>query len=127
MARFGGGGPGTPDDVTRMLPSQRRPDAPRRSAGRFAALTGAAPARSPLRLRAVLALFAIVFCGVVAGLFASAGWTVPAILLCVVGAFAMANLAVIVRRMRRERYARPPGFGQAASSRSRPRSGSYPR
>ncbi|ONH31487.1 hypothetical protein BL253_08985 [Pseudofrankia asymbiotica] len=113
--------------MTRMLPPQRQPDAPRRSAGRFSAFTGAAPARSPMRLRAALALFGLVFCGVAAGLFAAAGWTVPAILLCVVGATALVDLAVICRRMRRHRRSRPPGFGPAAQPGNRTRSGSYPR
>ncbi|OHV40703.1 hypothetical protein BCD49_08075 [Pseudofrankia sp. EUN1h] len=112
--------------MTRMLPPQRQPDAPRRSVGRFAAFTGAAPARSPLRLRAALALFGLVFCGVAAGLFAAAGWTVPAILLCVVGATAVVDLIVIGRRMRQRRRSLPPGFGQGAAPGNRPRSGSYP-
>jgi len=106
-----------------MLPPQRQPELPRRP-GRFAARTGAAPARSPLRLRAALALFGLVFCGVVAGLFAAAGWTVPAILLCIVGATAVVDLVVIGRRARQRRRGRPSGFGPTASVGGRARSGS---
>ncbi|WP_238430121.1 DUF6343 family protein [Frankia nepalensis] len=91
-----------------MLPPQRKPETRRRPVGRFAAVTGASPARSATRLRVALALFAVVFCGVVAGLFASAGWTLPAALLCLVGATAVVDLAVIgVRSRRGRRRARP--------------------
>jgi hypothetical protein len=110
-----------------MLPPQRQPEASRRRAGRFATLTGAAPARGALGLRAVLALFGVVFCGVVAGLFAAGGWPLPAALLCLVGATAVVDLVVIARRARQRRRGRSTGFGPAPTANSRPRSGSYPR
>jgi hypothetical protein len=112
--------------VTRILPRQRRPEGARRPAGgRFAALTGAAPAQSAVGLRAALAVFGLVFCGVVAGLFAAAGWTVPAVLLCVVGATAVADLAVLRARRRRRRPRRPEAMGPGAVQRARNRSDTY--
>lgn len=101
-----------------MLPPQRRPQAPRRG-GRFATLTGAAPARSALRLRLALALFGLVFCGVAAGLFAVAGWPVPAGLLAFAGLTALIDLGVIAARMRQRRRLERP----AQPTRGRQRSG----
>ncbi|ADP80487.1 hypothetical protein [Pseudofrankia inefficax] len=113
--------------MTRILPRQRRPEGARRPAGgRFSGLTGAAPARSALGLRAALALFGLVFCGVVAGLFAAAGWTVPAILLCLAGATAIVDLTVIgLRARRRRRLRRPHVMGSDQGPGPRDHSGSY--
>jgi hypothetical protein len=67
-----------------------------------------------------------VFCGVVAGLFAAAGWTVPAILLCIAGATAIVDLAVIaVRARQRRRLRRPEAMGPGAVQRSRHHTDSY--
>ena len=99
----------------------------RRGLSRFDAYTGAAPARPATRLRVGLAVFGLVFCGVTAGLFAVAGWPVPAALLCLVGATAVIDLAVLGTRARRRRRARtrPDAMGPGAVSRRRDRSGSY--
>lgn len=119
--------PGHTARVNRILPRQRRPERARRPVGsRFSALTGAPPARSALGLRTALAAFGLVFCGVVAGLFAAAGWIVPAILLCIAGATAAVDLAVIgVRARQRRRLRRPDGMSPGAAVRPGRRSDSY--
>jgi hypothetical protein len=110
-----------------LLPPQRRPEASRRGISRFDAYTGAAPARPATRLRAGLAVFGLVFCGVAAGLFAVAGWPVPAALLCLVGATAVVDLVVLGTRARRRRRAkrRPAAMSAAAVARRRDHSDSY--
>jgi hypothetical protein len=52
----------------------------------------------------VLALFGLVFCGVMAGIFAVAGWPLPAALLALLAAVAVVDLVVIHRRIRRRRW-----------------------
>lgn len=110
--------------MTRILPRQRRPEGAR-VGGRFSSLTGAPPARSALGLRAALAVFGLIFCGVVAGLFAAAGWTVPAILLCLAGATAIVDLIVLGLRARRRRLRRPDMMGPERGERPRNPSDTY--
>ncbi len=60
---------------------------------------GVPPARSALGLRRVLALFGMVFCGVMAGVFAVAGWPLPSALLALLAVVAIIDLVVIRRRI----------------------------
>ena len=66
-----------------------------------AGLAGAPPARSALTLRAVLAAFGLVFCGVAAGLSFAAGLTGLGWVLAVLAAVALVDLGVVVNRKRR--------------------------
>jgi len=71
-------------------------------------------------------VFGLVFCGIVAGLFAAAGWTVPAILLCIAGTTAIFDLTVIgLRARRRRRLHRPDAMGSEPRQQDRNHSGSY--
>jgi len=62
---------------------------------------GAAPARSALTLRAVLAAFGLVFCAGAAWISFAAGWSLVAWLLVVVAVVALVDLAVVLNRKRR--------------------------
>ncbi|WP_235497955.1 MULTISPECIES: DUF6343 family protein [unclassified Frankia] len=114
MRWFIGADEGTPQDVTRQVPSQRTERKPRqqpwwRSPGTWGdRRTGAPPAASALGLRRALALFGVVFCGVVSGLFAVADHTAPAVALMVIGATALIDLIVIHRRMVTQRRSGSP-------------------
>lgn len=87
------------------MPEQRagRPTRPRprwRSPGSWGdRQTGAAPAASAYELRRALALFGLVFCGVVGGLFVIHGHTVMAAVLLAIATTALVDLVVIHRRM----------------------------
>ncbi len=62
---------------------------------------GAAPARSALTLRAVLAAFGFVFCSVTAALMIAAGLTVLGLVLAVLAAVAVVDLGWVIHRKRR--------------------------
>ncbi|HEY6746271.1 MAG TPA: DUF6343 family protein [Mycobacteriales bacterium] len=66
-----------------------------------AGLGGAPPARSALTLRAVLATFGLVFCGVAAGLSFAAGLVAIGWVLAVLAVVALVDLGVILNRKRR--------------------------
>jgi hypothetical protein len=86
--------------MSRPLPKQR-PGAGSPGDSRPRWESGAPPARSAVGLRRVLALFGLVFCAVMAGIFAAADWPVPAALLALLAAAALVDLFVIQRRIRR--------------------------
>jgi hypothetical protein len=88
--------------MSRPLPRQRTARPPGHDRPRWEA--GGPPARSALGLRRVLALFGLVFCGIMAGIFAVAGWPLPAALLALLAAVAIVDLVVIQRRIRRRRW-----------------------
>lgn len=62
---------------------------------------GAAPARSALTLRAVLAGFGLVFCAVAAVLTIRAGLTALSVVLVVLAAVALVDLGWVIHRKRR--------------------------
>lgn len=66
-----------------------------------AGFAGAPPARSALTLRAVLAAFGLVFCGVAAGLSFAAGLRPVGWALAVLAVVALVDLAVVLNRKRR--------------------------
>jgi hypothetical protein len=66
-----------------------------------AGLGGAAPARSALTLRAVLAAFGLVFCAGAAWISFASGWSLLGWLLAVVAVIAVVDLVVVLNRKRR--------------------------
>ena len=62
---------------------------------------GAPPARSALTLRAVLAVFGLVFCAGAAWICLAAGWSVVGWVLVVVAVIAAVDLVVVLNRKRR--------------------------
>jgi Family of unknown function (DUF6343) len=88
--------------MSRPFPRQRTARPPGDDRTRWGA--GGPPARSALGLRRVLAVFGLVFCGVMAGILAVAGWPLPAALLALLAAIAIVDLIVIQRRIRRRRW-----------------------
>jgi uncharacterized protein DUF6343 len=62
---------------------------------------GAAPARSALTLRAVLATFGLVFCAGAAWISFASGWSLVGWLLAVVAVIALVDLVVVLNRKRR--------------------------
>jgi hypothetical protein len=62
---------------------------------------GAAPARSALTLRAVLATFGLVFCAGAAWFSFAAGWSLVAWLFVAIAVVALVDLAVVLNRKRR--------------------------
>jgi hypothetical protein len=84
---------GSSPDYSRGLPDHHDPTA---------GIGGAAPARSALTLRLVLALFGLVVCVAGGILFLAVDAPVPfAVVLFVLAAIALVDLVVIVRRKRR--------------------------
>jgi hypothetical protein len=82
----------TRQDYERGLPGYHDPTA------RFG---GAAPARSALTLRAVLAAFGLVFCTVAAALMIRAGLTALGVVLAVLAGVALVDLGWVIHRKRR--------------------------
>lgn len=82
----------TREDYERGLPGYHDPTA---------GFGGAAPARSALTLRAVLAAFGLVFCAVAATLMIRLGFTVGGVVLAVLGAVALVDLGWVIHRKRR--------------------------
>lgn len=82
--------------------SRRRQRSHARSPGRATGIGGAAPARSALTLRAILAAFGLVFCSASAVVMHLAGVRIWVVAVLVVLAVAAAvDLVVILRRKRR--------------------------
>jgi Family of unknown function (DUF6343) len=88
-----------------MEPEERRREGYERGLDDYHDLTagfgGAAPARSALTLRAVLATFGLVFCAGAAWISFAAGWSLVAGLLVLVAVIALVDLVVVLRRKRR--------------------------
>jgi Family of unknown function (DUF6343) len=82
----------TREDYERGLPGYHDPTA------RFG---GAAPVRSALTLRAVLAAFGLVFCTVAAALMIRAGLTALGVVLAVLAGVALVDLGWVIHRKRR--------------------------
>jgi Flp pilus assembly protein TadB len=80
------------EDYERGLPDYHDPTA---------GFGGAPPAYSALTLRAVLACFGLVFCAVAAALVIVAGFTVLGVVLAVLAAVALVDLAWVIHRKRR--------------------------
>ncbi|MGH3823308.1 MAG: DUF6343 family protein [Pseudonocardiaceae bacterium] len=80
------------EDYERGLPGYHDPTA---------GFGGAAPARSALTLRAVLAAFGLVFCGVAAALIIMSGSTAWGVVLAVLAAVALLDLGWVIHRKRR--------------------------
>jgi len=66
-----------------------------------AGIGGAAPARSALTFRAVLAAFGLVFCAGAAWISFASGWSLLGWLLAVVAVIALVDLVVVLNRKRR--------------------------
>lgn len=79
-------------DFERGLPDHHDP---------VAGIGGAAPARSALTLRAVLAVFGLLFCAGGAWFAFAAGFTVVGWLLAVIAVIALVDLGVVLNRKRR--------------------------
>lgn len=62
---------------------------------------GAAPARSALTFRAVLAAFGLLFCAGAAWISFASGWSLVGWLLAVVAVIALVDLVVVLNRKRR--------------------------
>lgn len=82
----------TREDYKRGLPGYHDPTA---------GFGGAAPARSALTLRAVLACFGMVFCTAAAVAMVIAGLVVFGVLLAVLAVIALVDLAWVIHRKRR--------------------------
>jgi hypothetical protein len=82
----------TREDYERGLPGYHDPTA---------GFGGAAPARSALTLRAVLAAFGLVFCAVAAALVIMAGLTALGVVLAVLAGAALVDLGWVIHRKRR--------------------------
>jgi Family of unknown function (DUF6343) len=82
----------TREDYERGLPGYHDPTA---------GFGGAAPARSALTLRAVLAGFGLVFCAIAAALVIMSGLTALGVVLAVLTVVALVDLGWVIHRKRR--------------------------